>query len=872
MTSLLRRLVAMIFGYDYFISYSWSDGGYYATELARRLRQQGFECFLDSTNVIRGDNWRLAGRIALAHTARLLLVCSPGILGSESVAYEVRTFQRTKRRIIPIDLGATLESAPRSNQLRQLIDDDVISVRENISRLNCGPSELVIGDLHASFNLARQAQKRQQWLAATVVLLFAVAMTATVGFWRAERQRKDALSRALAAQALVESGRQFDLALLLAAEANRVQTTRGSRSALLEILERAPVEYYLHGKTPVGVVAVSPADPNLIITAEWNGTLRAWDLASRQLVASIASGDERIETLAFRPDGVLLASDGQGDEVILWNAVEGLTRNRVLKMGRGRRVREVVYLDDDRLLVAMDNGPLTVVDLKTGRRDVLPDVHDATPTVLTVDKLGRVLATAGSDNRIAVWDLAPEGPQHRRTFHLGDWILALDFDPSSRFLVAGGHDGGVVLLDTESDGRTPIPPAGSDGRVFGVAFVASANGGLEIVWAGDYEMGRFRLRDQLMQRWAVHRDTVLDLAWEPERGRVVTAGRDGKVAVLSMGSVGTMAEQLGEFDSPGGWITASVDGADGRLRVVGDEGGDLYVVDIETGQISEGVHGHEGRVRDLTYSELANSMVSIGDDSVIRWWSLEDRKLHNIASLVLSGTGLECAVAVPDSEAVLVLTSGGRLLMVGNGAVARFWGDFTVGEVSARERMVLEAQADGGWVVAGVGRRLVSLDVATGRRRWEHEMDEMVGAVAIDAEGNRVLIGSGTVIEVRSGDDGRLQGEIQVGRLPVAAMSVGRENGLVASVDTAANLTLWDLEEQAQVGPSYALGVHDVAEVGFGEGGSSLLALGRTYRDGVNRYSFVRWMMEATGWEEAARRRANRRMSAIEMERFGLER
>jgi hypothetical protein len=55
--SLPRRLLDLVFGYDFFISYSWSDGAAYASALARRLEADGFQVFLDRAGYASGDDW-----------------------------------------------------------------------------------------------------------------------------------------------------------------------------------------------------------------------------------------------------------------------------------------------------------------------------------------------------------------------------------------------------------------------------------------------------------------------------------------------------------------------------------------------------------------------------------------------------------------------------------------------------------------------------------------------------------------------------------------------------------------------------------------------------------------------------------------------
>jgi hypothetical protein len=106
--SLARRLLDLVFGYDFFISYCWSDGGNYATALTRQLRSHGFEVFLDRDNYASGDDWKKVGAWKLRRTGQLVLIGSPGALRSAPVIREVRIFSGTGRRIVPIDFDGTV--------------------------------------------------------------------------------------------------------------------------------------------------------------------------------------------------------------------------------------------------------------------------------------------------------------------------------------------------------------------------------------------------------------------------------------------------------------------------------------------------------------------------------------------------------------------------------------------------------------------------------------------------------------------------------------------------------------------------------------------------------------------------------------------
>ena len=102
------RLVDVIFGYDFFLSYTWADGSKYAHSLYEKLKSQGFTVFLDEEEFARGDNWTLLGRRALKKTRQLVLVATPMVHHCERVLNDLTAFQTSARRIIPIEIGDSL--------------------------------------------------------------------------------------------------------------------------------------------------------------------------------------------------------------------------------------------------------------------------------------------------------------------------------------------------------------------------------------------------------------------------------------------------------------------------------------------------------------------------------------------------------------------------------------------------------------------------------------------------------------------------------------------------------------------------------------------------------------------------------------------
>src|SRR5262245_20302126 len=146
-----RQVLDFVFGYDFFISYAWSDGGSYATALARTLRAQGFEIFLDREEYASGDDWKKVGAWKLRRTGQLILVGSPAALVSAPVLREIEIFSSTGRRLVPIDFDGTLEWKTSPSPLATFLPPEILRIREPAAALTSGPSEPVVSTLRRTF-------------------------------------------------------------------------------------------------------------------------------------------------------------------------------------------------------------------------------------------------------------------------------------------------------------------------------------------------------------------------------------------------------------------------------------------------------------------------------------------------------------------------------------------------------------------------------------------------------------------------------------------------------------------------------------------------------------------------------------------------
>jgi TIR domain len=191
--SLWRTLANRIWGYDFFLSYNWASGGSYAVSLAERLRDRGFDCFLDQSEFAAGDDWRNEAAHALGNTGRLVVIAThKAIADSEAVRHEIELFTRRSDRVIPIVFGRRFsEAEQRQYPTLQRIPDSTIDLVEDEARLNQGPSETILKQLIQAHRLVRRRAMRAGMVTGALAAL-AIFLAVALVFWALAASARDA--------------------------------------------------------------------------------------------------------------------------------------------------------------------------------------------------------------------------------------------------------------------------------------------------------------------------------------------------------------------------------------------------------------------------------------------------------------------------------------------------------------------------------------------------------------------------------------------------------------------------------------------------------------------------------------------------------
>jgi WD40 repeat protein len=210
----------------------------------------------------------------------------------------------------------------------------------------------------------------------------------------------------------------------------------------------------------------------LVTMGDQTDGLRVWDVTSHRHIATYKTAERWLWAVAYRPGGAHVAVLGPGHVIEVLDATTG---KRVATADAGARLeywatrRTLAYSPDGRLLAGPYEGnQVGLWEADTYRLVGTLTGHEGTVLSVAFNADGRLLASGGADSLIKIWDVASRDCRLTLPGH-ADEVFAAVFHPDGSCIASGGRDRLVRLWDAATGEELVRLPGHSD-YIYSLAF------------------------------------------------------------------------------------------------------------------------------------------------------------------------------------------------------------------------------------------------------------------------------------------------------------------------------------------------------------------------------------------------------------------
>jgi eukaryotic-like serine/threonine-protein kinase len=348
----------------------------------------------------------------------------------------------------------------------------------------------------------------------------------------------------------------------------------------------------------ISSLAFSP-DGRLLATGSMDYSIRLWDFVTRQRVATLQGHLSEVWTLAFSPDGQSLVSGAKDGSVKLWS----VRRPPAEEILPGPWIPPLAISQDSHHLGALRQGTIALVNLNTLERDLeLPLVSQPDrgrfrlPPVVALSEDLTSLAQVLDDGRVQLWNLGTRETTALRVSDRPVSLLALA--PDGRSLITGGFGHTLRWWDLRSGTNIVL-----ESEAFRVLFSPDGR-----------SVAAFR-RDDTVEFWDV----------------VTRAMRTNFVSETDLRVDGAAAFS-----------------ADGRILAIACADDTVRLWDTATCKPLGVCTGHKQGVSSVAFAPDGKTLATASDDSTLKLWNVATQQ--ELLTLRRLGGALRTLLFSPDGR------------------------------------------------------------------------------------------------------------------------------------------------------------------------------------------------------------------------------
>ncbi len=374
----------------------------------------------------------------------------------------------------------------------------------------------------------------------------------------------------------------------------------------------------------VNSVAFSP-DGKLLASASVDKTIKLWNVETGEQVKSLEGNADSVLSVAFSPNGKMLASGGKENIVKLWN-VETKQQIKSLE-GHTSAVNAVAISPDNRILASGGKDKtIKLWNLVTSQQIKSLEGHMYPISSIEFSPDGKTLASGSNDKTIKLWNVET-GEQIKSLEVDSSVVNSIRFSPDGKMIASGNEDGIIKLWNVETSQQIKY----FDGKAGSVRSITFSHDGKILASGNNYEIKLWNVKTgELIKSLNDHSGWVNSVAFSPDGKTLASASVDKTIKLWNV-ETGKQVKSLENHKSSVNSVAFSIDGT---TLVSGSNDKTVKLWNVETGEQIKSFEGHTRFVSSVVFSHNNNFFISASIDATLKLWRTDSNKpLATLTSL-----------------------------------------------------------------------------------------------------------------------------------------------------------------------------------------------------------------------------------------------